>query len=63
MKRKHAETFVANQLKDLDVHPQSRAWIKIYENAVEGAEIMSKDELIKFIEELVELTPDGDLYE
>lgn len=51
--------FVERELRDLDVPVNSRAWNQTFENATEAAEILSKKELKKYIEEYLELLPNA----
>ncbi len=54
MKFKTAKKFVELELKDLDVQPNSKAWNVILPWAIEWAEIQTKQELVKSIEEYLE---------
>jgi hypothetical protein len=50
MKQSTAIKIIEKELADLAIKPNCAAWGMIYENAIEAAEIMTKKELIKFIE-------------
>lgn len=54
---KNAKKFIEKQLKDLDVPSSSAAYSLILENAVEAADIMTRAELVKYIEEYAESLP------
>ena len=54
---KNAKEFVKRELQNLDIEEGSWAWRDVYENAVEAADIMSKAQVRKLIEERIELLP------
>lgn len=59
---KRIEEFIKNELRDLDIPSTSRAYQLIFENAKEGAEIMSTTELKHYIEEYADSLPNSLFY-
>jgi len=54
---KDAKTFIKKQLKDLNVPEDCRAYVLTFENAAEAADIMTKAELKKYIEDYINELP------
>jgi hypothetical protein len=50
MKRTTADKFIKQELADLDVPTNCAAWIEVYENAIEAADMLTKSELKGYIE-------------
>lgn len=57
MTRIFADKFIRKELKDLDVPVNSLAFKNIYDNAIEAADILTKVELTKYIEDSIESLP------
>lgn len=49
--------FVENELRDLDVPVNSKAWIETYKNAIAAFDYISKKEVKKYIEDILEMMP------
>ncbi len=49
--------YIENQMRNLDISADSRAWEIILGNAIEASELMTKKELKKYIQELAESLP------
>jgi hypothetical protein len=57
MKLETAKKLITKQLKDLDVKPGSDAYRLIYEQSINAADVLTRAELIKMIEELIDTLP------
>lgn len=57
MKQSTAIKIITNELRDLDVPKNSQAYIDVYTNAIAGSDVMTKAELIDYIEQSLEVLP------
>ncbi len=56
---RNARKFVEKHLKDLDIPASSAAYSLILENAIEAADVMSRAELVKYIEDYAGSLPNN----
>lgn len=54
-----AEKFIKDQLRDLAVRSDCRAYEIVFANAIEGAEVLTRKELKKYIEHYLESLPNN----
>lgn len=57
MKQSTAIKIITNELRDLDVPKDSQAYTDVYNDAIAGSDIMTKAELIDYIERSLEVLP------
>jgi hypothetical protein len=58
-KMKKAEKFIKKELSDLDIPENCDAYIAVYESAIVASTIMTKKELVEYIEGFLESLPNS----
>ena len=59
MNKQAAKIFIEKELDDLAVDKDCDAWKQVFDTAIEASEIMTKEELRKYIEEYLDTLPKG----